>query len=570
MEIADFLLKNGASVDTKCMQGNTPLHLAALDNNEPLVVLFCDAGLNPMQENNAGETPISLLANNSTLAEKILTEYQSFQKLQKLWLSAKQSKIEEEQLFDALMAENITSFSSFVVAHNLIIVALRQQVLIMVPSADLGTKQDYFLENVYLPATKLSLHDERKQWLSGMLSYAEKLNIIRPGNATLVKVVADLRSEIREARLEMHTAMVSVAREINSLHNRVDRLENWTHQAAECFRSLSEGQQQIFEDMKNMASSLQDLHSLLKMQQRNRAIAGVLGFCFAMIPLVGGALSGASFAASEIALGVGVEDVTTGLQTAADQILSVDISSFQTVSVMMSDSFLQKLDPVSKSRVEAVVQQTDFKTVQNMQQSITEAIEELKDVEFESHAPVAENEINSELSKRFSMLTSDSQMEHRTVTAEDAVSELQHIHQMQAKRGNCSVDIDEDVALDIVMEHMCMENGEVDFDGFVKAYHDLAAKFPFCSTVQEPGELRERFGRATRGRNELNIKIAKVILRSLFNASGSSAASSCSKVSFKRTANDWNDEDVNMYGSAEGTIDEEGFVEAGMKVLFPA
>lgn len=436
---------------------------------------------------------------------------------------------------------------------------------------EVGNSEDYFLENVYFPATKLELSEEHKHWLAGMLSYAEKMKIIRPGNAVIVKEVAKLRSEIRETRLEMQNAMISVVREINSLHHRVDGLEQWTNQAAASFQSLCDGQQQLFLDMRRMAASLQELHYLLKKQQRNRAIAGLLGFCLSMIPIVGGAISGAAFAASEITLGLNVEDVISGAKSGVEEVLAVDISSFQSVSVMMSDQFFQKLDPASKRRVETVVAHTEFKTLSNLQHSLVSAVKDLQ--ESEPLHGATEDEISSELHHRFSFIASRLGSGRNTVPAQNAVSELMHVHQNQLKKGQVEIFIDENVVDEIVMKHMDHENAHVDFNAFLKSYQELLSKYPVLTRPKEPPELKKRFRCATGDNNALKVNFAKAILRRLFDESGRSGEGTSShRLSFQRTKSNWNEEEVtlllNNHAIKGNYVDEEGFVEVGMKVLF--
>lgn len=187
---------------------------------------------------------------------------------------------------------HITSVSSFIMAHNLLLLAVRQRVIGKQEVRSLGGSRDYILEQVYLPVTKLELAPEYKYLVSKVLSHAERVGFIREGNATFLKVVADLRSEIRETKLQLETALVTVAREMNRVEQRVGGLEKWTVQATQEFQKVCDGQRQIVKDMQNMGASLNELHSLLRKHQRQRMISGALGFCLSMIPAVGGIFAG--------------------------------------------------------------------------------------------------------------------------------------------------------------------------------------------------------------------------------------------------------------------------------------
>ncbi len=62
-----FLLKEGAVIDQKDNEGNTPLHLAAERGHGRTVRLLLDNGANATIRNNAGERPLDLTEDHSEI-----------------------------------------------------------------------------------------------------------------------------------------------------------------------------------------------------------------------------------------------------------------------------------------------------------------------------------------------------------------------------------------------------------------------------------------------------------------------------------------------------------------------
>ncbi|MDP3788517.1 MAG: ankyrin repeat domain-containing protein [Candidatus Chromulinivorax sp.] len=58
-KVIQFLLKNNAGIDSKNIQGKTPLHIACKDNDPEMHQLLLKAGANPMITDKQGKTPIN-------------------------------------------------------------------------------------------------------------------------------------------------------------------------------------------------------------------------------------------------------------------------------------------------------------------------------------------------------------------------------------------------------------------------------------------------------------------------------------------------------------------------------
>lgn len=375
--IVEKLLQYGASVDFKDANGSTSLVCAVRNGHTDIAERLFEAGADSRITNNAGECALSLLPNDSRLSSMFrVAETQSGRSsaLEELWITDVCLEPRKNDLVTALKSDYINSFSSFIMAHNLLLLAVRQRVIRWDEIRQFGGNRDYLLENLYLPVTKLDLSQEQKFLVARILSYAEKKGLIRDGHAALVKAVADLRSEIRESKMEIQTALVTVARKINGIDQRLSALERWTKQATDEFQKVCGGQQQMLNDMKRMSTCLNELHTLLRKQERNRKIAGVLGFCLSMIPVVGGAMAGATFATNELASGLNWEHALELGSSGISAVLSVDLSSFQSIGALTSKEFLSKLDPVAQRRVETVVKHSQFQTVACLQNEVESMI----------------------------------------------------------------------------------------------------------------------------------------------------------------------------------------------------
>jgi len=70
-EIVEFLVSNGADVNAKTDTGSTPLHVAAVNGNVEIVKFLVSKGADVNAKNNAGKTPLDLAksAGNTTVME---------------------------------------------------------------------------------------------------------------------------------------------------------------------------------------------------------------------------------------------------------------------------------------------------------------------------------------------------------------------------------------------------------------------------------------------------------------------------------------------------------------------
>lgn len=559
----DEASKSKASASpSSATESTTPLHTAQGSKHNAGNQSTADA--HPQSESTKSPNPPSELPKDSETASQthpVEPQAQLSNPLEKLWIKYTSSAPQKNELLAALKSEHITTFSSFIIAHNLLLLAFRQRVLRKDEVRHFGKSRDYIFEQVYLPVTTLSLTQEHKYLVEKALSYAEKIGLIRDGHTTLLKIVADLRSEIRESRIQLQTALVDIARKINRLGERVDALDNWTKRATEEVHRVCKGQKQMVADMKKMGTCLNELHSLLRKHQRNRKIAGVLALCLSMIPVVGGMIAGAAVASNDLAFGISAEHATALGTSGIAALFAVDLSSFQSIGTLTSTEFLSKLEPVAQKRVETVVKHSNFQTVARLQNEVHGMMKDLEMSDMDLDATADEE---TELRQRFNFLASSSNSE--TVSAQEAVGELQHILE---KRLNLNTEADD--VTEAVIEQMG-SSGRLTFDEFYMAYSDIKQKYPAPQVRKIPVELSELFKSSVGGFSQLRKSIAKCVLRSLFKKSDSGRSGIETGVSFRRSRDEWNDEEVDRlfaeHGANETMIEEEGFIKVGMKVLF--
>jgi ankyrin repeat protein len=74
--LAEFLLKNRANSNAQNKDGRTPLHIAALNNDMELAQLLLRYGASPQKRDAAGKTPINLTTNEE-LARLLEREYRA-------------------------------------------------------------------------------------------------------------------------------------------------------------------------------------------------------------------------------------------------------------------------------------------------------------------------------------------------------------------------------------------------------------------------------------------------------------------------------------------------------------
>lgn len=568
LELVRTLLKYGANLNTDCKNGNTALHLAVSSKRSEVAIELCMAGANPLQKNKEGKNPIALLPENSPLADEMRTASQSRKTLQALWNCVEKSSISSKEFLSLLKSEYIWSFSDFVLAHNLILLAYRNQVF---STSDLeGSEWDEnnFLINIYLSVLRLELSLEQKLWFFAMAKYAEKLGIIPSRSARIEGLGLKVQSNLHSIGLHLYQEIAVVAREIVDSNSFIQNLNHTNKYLDESLQSLLEGKEGMLEDMKVVSVCLQELYVSFQAQERNQSIFSLLNFCFSLIPIVSDVLFEGMFSSNDDFWALQGGKETKVAENALQETIAVDIGSHLAIQELISTNLLKKLSPCIRAGLISVIENSSFDSIENLKSSVTINLDRLKK-KNEVYVPSCNDSTLNILMRRFSGLASS---DESIITAQDAIKEIVIIHQSKLEEQNANVLVDEDFVDEIVMKYMFEDSITIDFEGFKTSYHEVSKKYPTGTIQKEPPELRERFRNGAGKNKKLKIKLAKCLLRALFNYSSDSSTSASHELSFTRQTSEWNDRAVEDFFKSFSPdniyVLEEEFVQVSMKVLF--
>ncbi|KAI0562528.1 tankyrase-1 [Gracilaria domingensis] len=158
------------------------------------------------------------------------------------------------------------------------------------------------------------------------------------------------------------------------------------------------------------------------------------------------------------------------------------------------------------------------------------------------------------------------------VTVKQAISEIKHALICQMHRDGDDDNVKDSDVVYTVVKHTDPITGQLNTEAFVKAFRCLRHLYMSRQKPKEPKELRERFQSATQSEELLLTEVAKLLLRTLFDQSRGPGSCMESIVSFRRSAGEWDDcqvdELLKEHASRERLIDEDGFVAVGMKLFF--
>ena len=98
------------------------------------------------------------------------------------------------------------------------------------------------------------------------------------------------------------------------------------------------------QDKIKFGDCLNNIHDVLRKNERNNFYAGILGSVLSLIPVIGGSIAAGSSASAEILLSMSQMDhLELGADTATctvNYFLNVDLSNFKSVGVLTSEHFV--------------------------------------------------------------------------------------------------------------------------------------------------------------------------------------------------------------------------------------
>eukprot|EP00178_Gracilaria_changii_P002731 TRINITY_DN1400_c1_g2_i1.p1 TRINITY_DN1400_c1_g2~~TRINITY_DN1400_c1_g2_i1.p1 ORF type:complete len:792 (-),score=102.54 TRINITY_DN1400_c1_g2_i1:6712-9087(-) len=376
--IVRVLLNAGARVNVIDKHGSTALHYAldrcVIHRCHDVASVLVEHGADLLIANDNNDSPLSLLPNASGLRRTLLDHFDD--DVDKMWhrfVMGAQSTVTTEQLLDVLCS-GIRSLCSLLAAHNLLLLLVRTDQFTKQELHCLRGSPGFLLQNVYLAVSRLRLSKQEHIVASVVTRHAEDVGFIPECSAVWVNHAIEVRSEIRENRLLLQVVMEKVLDDICSLHQRVYRLEEWTQQAADEFQRLAQNNEQMVNDMKQMCHNLNDLHTNLRQQQRRLIYTAIARTVLSIVPVFGKAFCDATYAGIELFCRLTTEDmVEIGTDIVKGSVslgFALDMSDPKYVRKLTSVAFLPQLEPIAKKRLEFVVAQSNFKSVEALHREL--------------------------------------------------------------------------------------------------------------------------------------------------------------------------------------------------------
>eukprot|EP00178_Gracilaria_changii_P001622 TRINITY_DN1227_c0_g1_i1.p1 TRINITY_DN1227_c0_g1~~TRINITY_DN1227_c0_g1_i1.p1 ORF type:complete len:898 (+),score=82.90 TRINITY_DN1227_c0_g1_i1:1138-3831(+) len=366
-----LLLKYGADLHSTASDGNTPLHDAASRYVQRAVLVLWDAGADPLRENLRGYTPLSLLPPLSRVAKRMIFRTTP---LRRLWFEAQTSKLTRTLLLAALQSHYIICFSDFLLAHHLLLFAIRQGVLEHSQLAAFGTTPNYILHNVYLPAANLPLTAHQIFWWRRIVLYAGSINLIESNELLSLHQGPHIQADHRTFH-----ALIDEMRLISYHYQGIHGMQHLKRDTALSpvlyrleFHRWSKHERNIDKARFGMIQLFYHLEN--KSDQKHWITAALLSFVTAIIPILSEALCRAVFTTSRGGFEYTIERELEIDPAAIVELLAVDLSDLRTAVLLTSNLCLTKLPPKYRFCLETVVSYTPFQTLANLQHQLSNAI----------------------------------------------------------------------------------------------------------------------------------------------------------------------------------------------------
>ncbi|CAN8064403.1 unnamed protein product [Agarophyton chilense] len=373
------LLNSRAHINLIDKRGNTALHYALdrfiTDRSQQVASILVENGADLLIANDKDDTPISVLPNNSNLRRTLLEQFDD--DIEKMWYRCVlgiQGVLTSEQLFDVLRSDNILSLGSLMAAHNLLLLLVRTDQFTKRELQYFRGSPGYLLQNVYLPVSKLNLSKEEYMVATIVIRHAEAHSFIPECSSVWVNHAIEVRSEIRENRVLLQNVMENVMDGMCLLHQRVHRIEEWTDEATEEFKRLAQNSDTMMSDLKQLCDNLNNLHRNLRQQQRRLIYTAIARTVLSVIPVFGKALCDAAYAGVELFCGLTTEDaVEIGNDLVKGTVslgIALDMSDPRYVRQLTSSAFMLQLEAIDRERLEFVVAQSNFKSVEALHRDL--------------------------------------------------------------------------------------------------------------------------------------------------------------------------------------------------------
>ncbi len=115
-----------------------------------------------------------------------------------------------------------------VIAHNILLIALREGFVKPNEVTSFRNDDDHVIYNVYLPLAKkaATLTPHEKLLYRRVLQHAEQLGLIKPGQAFVVDVAVDIRMDIQRECIEFFKVIEQIAQRLGILEEHTRNLDH--------------------------------------------------------------------------------------------------------------------------------------------------------------------------------------------------------------------------------------------------------------------------------------------------------------------------------------------------------
>jgi len=286
----------------------------------------------------------------------------------------------------AIQAENIKSAADLFCGHNLVLLAIRSQVLAREDIIRFHGDLWYFQDNLYYPASQLT--NESGTMLYPIFHHAQDLGIIKDGHQYRVNHEERLHVENRIEKLE--ESVMELSRRMSRVEAKVD--------------TLSARAESVEKEVEKTTMNFQNLFSAIKRKEKFMQYAGGAKIALSLIPFVGNALANTTYEATNAALASGLENTLVELGAHEDAVpddairsgvglgkdltenafeqktnlahAQVDLSNMAVAYFVVSKSGLGSMDKETQRKIKDSVAKTEFRSIERLRSMLKKSMKD--------------------------------------------------------------------------------------------------------------------------------------------------------------------------------------------------
>lgn len=228
----------------------------------------------------------------------------------------------------------IKSAADLFCGHNLVLLAVRSQVLTREHILKFKGNLWYFQDNLYYPASQLT--KESSKLLYPIFHHAQDIGIIQDGHK--YRVNHEERRHTEKLVVKLEESVMELSRRMNRIEDKVETFEG----------KLNEIQNQVEKNTENF----QSLFSAIKKKEKFMQYAGGAKIVLSLIPFVGNALANSAYEVTNAALSAAFTDTMLELGANADMVPEDMIKAGAGVGKNLADSMVRKHTNLAHAQVD--------------------------------------------------------------------------------------------------------------------------------------------------------------------------------------------------------------------------